>query len=86
MLLSIVVVTGYAGQLSLAQYAMAGFGAVAGRLVAVYQLPFLLGFIAGVVAGAAGNDFHSSGGAYPWHQSCDRDIGSWNNAGVDVVQ
>ena len=50
-LLSIVVVTGYAGQLSLAQYAMAGFGAwVAGRLVAVYQLPFLVGLLAGVVA------------------------------------
>ena len=50
-LLSIVVVTGYAGQLSLAQYAMAGFGAwVAGRLVAVYQLPFLLGLLAGVAA------------------------------------
>ena len=50
-LLSIVVVTGYAGQLSLAQYAMAGFGAwVAGRLVAVYQIPFLLGLLAGVVA------------------------------------
>ena len=35
-LLSIVVLTGYAGQLSLAQFAIAGFGAcVAGRLVAV---------------------------------------------------
>jgi sulfate-transporting ATPase len=50
-LLSIVVVTGYAGQLSLAQYSMAGFGAwVAGRLVAVYHIPFLLGLLAGVVA------------------------------------
>jgi sulfate-transporting ATPase len=50
-LLSIVVLTGYAGQLSLAQYAMAGFGAyVAGRLVAVYQLPFLVGLLAGVAA------------------------------------
>jgi len=50
-LLSIVVVTGYAGQLSLGQYAMAGFGAwVAGRLVAVYDIPFLLGLVAGVVA------------------------------------
>ena len=50
-LLSIVVVTGYAGQLSLAQYAMAGFGAwVAGRLVAVYQIPFLLGLVAGIAA------------------------------------
>ncbi|MEQ8438512.1 MAG: branched-chain amino acid ABC transporter permease/ATP-binding protein [Ilumatobacter fluminis] len=50
-LLSIVVVTGYAGQLSLAQYAMAGFGAwVAGRLVATYQIPFLLALVAGVAA------------------------------------
>lgn len=50
-LLSIVVLTGYAGQLSLAQYSIAGFGAyVAGRLVAVYDIPFLLGMVAGVVA------------------------------------
>ena len=50
-LLSIVVVTGYAGQLSLAQYAMAGFGAyVAGRLVAVFEIPFLLGLVAGIAA------------------------------------
>lgn len=50
-LLSIVVLTGYAGQLSLAQYAMAGFGAyVAGRLVAVFEIPFLLGLAAGVAA------------------------------------
>jgi len=50
-LLSIVVLTGYAGQLSLAQYTIAGFGAfVAGRLVAVYDFPFLVGLVAGVVA------------------------------------
>lgn len=50
-LLSIVVLTGYAGQLSLAQYAIAGFGAyVSGRLVAVYDIPFLLGLVAGVGA------------------------------------
>lgn len=50
-LLSIVVLTGYAGQLSLAQYAIAGFGAyVAGRLVAVFDIPFLLGMLAGVLA------------------------------------
>lgn len=50
-LLSIVVVTGFAGQLSLAQYAMAGFGAwVAGRLVTVYEIPFLVGLVAGVAA------------------------------------
>jgi len=50
-LLSIVVLTGYAGQLSLGQFALAGFGAwVAGRLVAVYDIPFLLGLVAGVAA------------------------------------
>ena len=50
-LLSIVLLTGYAGQLSLAQFAFAGFGAyVAGRLVAVYDIPFLLGLVAGVLA------------------------------------
>jgi len=50
-LLSIVVLTGYAGQLSLGQFALAGFGAwVAGRLVAVYDIPFLLGLVAGVLA------------------------------------
>ena len=50
-LLSIVVLTGYAGQLSLAQYSIAGFGAyVAGRLVAVFDIPFLLGLLAGVTA------------------------------------
>ncbi len=50
-LLSIVVLTGYAGQLSLAQYSIAGFGAyVAGRLVAVFDIPFLLGMLAGVGA------------------------------------
>jgi sulfate-transporting ATPase len=50
-LLSIVLLTGYTGQLSLAQYSIAGFGAyVAGRLVAVYDIPFLLGLLAGVAA------------------------------------
>ena len=50
-LLSIIVLTGYAGQLSLAQYSIAGFGAyVAGRLVAVYEIPFLLALVAGVAA------------------------------------
>src|SRR5215469_9124837 len=40
-LLSIVVVTGYAGQISLAQYAFAGVGAlIAGRLVAAAGVPF----------------------------------------------
>jgi ABC-type branched-subunit amino acid transport system ATPase component/branched-subunit amino acid ABC-type transport system permease component len=50
-LLSIVVLTGYAGQLSLAQYSIAGFGAyVAGRLVAVFDIPFLLALLAGIAA------------------------------------
>jgi ABC-type branched-subunit amino acid transport system ATPase component/ABC-type branched-subunit amino acid transport system permease subunit len=50
-LLSMVVLTGYAGQLSLGQYAISGFGAfVAGRLVAVFHIPFLLALVAGVLA------------------------------------
>ncbi len=51
-LLSIVVVTGYAGQISLAQYAFAGIGAlIAGRLVATTSVPFE----AAVVIGVAGS-------------------------------
>src|SRR6185312_10578994 len=50
-LLSIVVLTGYTGQLSLAQFAFAGFGAyVAGRLLATTGLPLWLGVIIGVAA------------------------------------
>jgi sulfate-transporting ATPase len=50
-LLSIVVLTGYAGQLSLAQFAIAGFGAyVAGRLIAADGLPFWLGVVIGIAA------------------------------------
>jgi ABC-type branched-subunit amino acid transport system ATPase component/ABC-type branched-subunit amino acid transport system permease subunit len=50
-LLSILVLTGYAGQLSLAQFAIAGFGAfVAGRLMAADGFPFWLGILAGVAA------------------------------------
>ncbi len=50
-LLSIVVVTGYAGQLSLAQFAMAGFGAwVAGRLADSQGTPFWLALVIGVAA------------------------------------
>ena len=38
-------------RLSLAQYSIAGFGAfVAGRLVAVFDIPFILGLLAGVAA------------------------------------
>ncbi|MDT2006138.1 branched-chain amino acid ABC transporter ATP-binding protein/permease [Rhodococcus opacus] len=50
MLLSIVVVTGYAGQLSLAQYALAGLGSlIAGRLVAGLNLPFEIALVGGVL-------------------------------------
>jgi ABC-type branched-subunit amino acid transport system ATPase component/ABC-type branched-subunit amino acid transport system permease subunit len=50
-LMSIVVLTGYAGQLSLAQYAMAGLGAyVSGRLVAAEHWPFWLAGIAALAA------------------------------------
>jgi len=50
-LLSIVLLTGYAGQLSLAQFAFAGFGAwVAGRLCAAEGLPFVVGALIGVAA------------------------------------
>jgi ABC-type branched-subunit amino acid transport system ATPase component/branched-subunit amino acid ABC-type transport system permease component len=48
-LLSIVVLTGYAGQLSLAQFAIAGFGAfVAGRLVATTGMSFVPALLIGV--------------------------------------
>ncbi|UNK46075.1 branched-chain amino acid ABC transporter permease/ATP-binding protein [Arthrobacter sulfonylureivorans] len=50
-LLSVVVVTGYAGQLSLASYALAGVAAlVAAHLVANAGWPFLAAGLAGVVA------------------------------------
>jgi sulfate-transporting ATPase len=50
-LLSILVVTGYAGQLSLAQFAIGGFGAwTAGRLVVSQGLPFWLALVIGVAA------------------------------------
>ena len=50
-LLSIVVLTGYAGQLSLGQFAMAGFGAwVAGRLVAAAGVPFGFAVVIGALA------------------------------------
>ena len=49
-LLSIVVVTGYAGQISLAQFAIAGFGAwIAGRLVDWGGVPFWAALVVGVV-------------------------------------
>jgi ABC-type branched-subunit amino acid transport system ATPase component/branched-subunit amino acid ABC-type transport system permease component len=50
-LLSIVLVTGFAGQISLAQFALAGMGAyVAGRLVASTGVPFEVALLAGAVA------------------------------------
>ncbi|MGW1546878.1 ABC transporter permease subunit [Streptomyces sp. NPDC002346] len=50
---SIVLVTGYAGQLSLAQYVLAGFGAlVAARLVADWEWPFLAALVGAVVVTA----------------------------------
>jgi ABC-type branched-subunit amino acid transport system ATPase component/ABC-type branched-subunit amino acid transport system permease subunit len=50
-LLSLVVLLGYAGQLSLAQYALAGIGAlVAARLVAAQRWPFEVALLAGVLA------------------------------------
>ena len=49
--LSLVVVTGFVGQLSLAQMALAGFGAwAAGRLATSYDWPFLAAVVAGAVA------------------------------------
>jgi ABC-type branched-subunit amino acid transport system ATPase component/branched-subunit amino acid ABC-type transport system permease component len=49
--LSIVLLTGYAGQISLAQFAMAGFGAfVAGRMVSIWDVPFLVALICGILA------------------------------------
>ncbi|GAA1827690.1 hypothetical protein GCM10009836_01750 [Pseudonocardia ailaonensis] len=50
LLLSVVVVLGYAGQLSLGQFALAGVAAlVSGRLVAIAGLPFWLAAVVGVV-------------------------------------
>ncbi|HMG43096.1 MAG TPA: branched-chain amino acid ABC transporter permease/ATP-binding protein [Acidimicrobiales bacterium] len=49
LVLSVVVVTGYAGQLSLCQFALGGFGAwVAARLVATQGLRFELALLVGV--------------------------------------
>ena len=48
--LSLVVVTGYAGQISLAQFALAGMGALfSSRMAAMFGLPFPLALVAGVV-------------------------------------
>jgi sulfate-transporting ATPase len=54
MLLSIVVITGYAGQLSLAQYTFGGVGAwIAGRSVAALGWPFELALVAGIAGSMA---------------------------------
>ena len=51
LLLSVVVLTGYTGQLSLAQFAIAGFGAfVAGRLASTQGWPFIVCLVIGVTA------------------------------------
>ena len=48
---SLVVVTGYAGQISLAQMALAGIGAlIAAWLYSSYHVPFELALVAGVIA------------------------------------
>lgn len=52
-LLSAVVLTGYTGQLSLAQFAVAGFGAlIAGRLVDAWNWPFPLALLGAIAATA----------------------------------
>ena len=49
--LSVVVLTGYAGQLSLAQFTMAGLGALfAGQLVSSAHVPFAIALVIAVVA------------------------------------
>jgi ABC-type branched-subunit amino acid transport system ATPase component/ABC-type branched-subunit amino acid transport system permease subunit len=51
--LSLVVLTGYAGQLSLAQYSFGGIAALfTGRLVAGHGWPFILAILAGIAAAA----------------------------------
>ena len=50
-LLSVVVLTGFAGQISLSQFALAGLGALfAGTMVMDHEMPFLLALLIGVVA------------------------------------
>lgn len=49
-ILSIVLLTGYAGQFSLGQFAFAGFGAwVAGRATVAWDLPFAAAFLVGTL-------------------------------------
>ena len=52
-MLSLVVLTGYTGQLSLAQYAIAGFGGLfAARLTVNFGFPFLLSLVVGTLGAA----------------------------------
>ena len=52
--LSLLVLTGWAGQISLGQFALAAFGAYASAVLALgYGLPFPLTLVAGAAAGAA---------------------------------
>jgi ABC-type branched-subunit amino acid transport system ATPase component/branched-subunit amino acid ABC-type transport system permease component len=52
MVLSVVVITGYAGQLSLCQFAFGGVGAfVVGRSIVLWGLPLELAMVAGIVVG-----------------------------------
>ena len=53
--LSLVMITGYAGQVSLAQYAMAGIGAlISGRLVDAAHVAFIPALLIGVAGSVAG--------------------------------
>ena len=73
-LLSVVVITGYTGQLSLAQFALAGFGAwVAGRLVDVWGWPFMPALIVGALASVPlGAIFAVPAVRGPWLEPGDR--------------
>jgi ABC-type branched-subunit amino acid transport system ATPase component/branched-subunit amino acid ABC-type transport system permease component len=52
--LSVILLTGYAGQLSLAQYALAGMGAFASaRIDEAAHLPFVVAALVGIAAGTA---------------------------------
>ncbi len=87
-LLSVVVVTGYAGQLSLAQFALAGFAAlIAGRLVDAGGWPFSLALLAAVLATVPlGGAVRPSGGAGQGYQPRDRHPRARNCARVPGVQ
>ena len=87
-LLSVVVITGYAGQLSLGQFALAGFGAwVAGRLVDAGGWPFWLALLAGVVATVpVGVAVRHPRRARPRHQPGHRHARHGHGHGADDLQ